>query len=317
VKRASLHNADQIAKLDIREGDKVFVEKGGEIIPKVVGVELKDRNLFSQPTVYIQHCPACATELVRKDGDVKHYCSNTETCPAQIAGKFEHFISRKAMNIDGLGGETIELLITEGLISEISDLYHLKKEDLLPLERMAEKSAENLLLGLEESKKIPFERVLYGLGIRYVGETVAKTLAKHFKTIEGIIDADLEALIAVDEIGDKIAESVVFYFSQQKNRDLIFNLETAGLQFTSVIEDTSVSEILKGMKIVVSGIFSKFSRVELKKMIEEHGGKNVSSISKNTTFVLTGDNMGPSKQQNAIDLGIPLVSEEEFLSKIS
>ena len=317
VKRASLHNADQIAKLDIREGDMVFVEKGGEIIPKVVGVELKDRNLFSQPTAYIQYCPICATELVRKDGDAKHYCLNSETCPAQIAGKFEHFISRKAMNIDGLGGETIELFIQEGLILEISDLYHLKKEDLLPLERMAEKSVENLLLGLEESKEVPFERVLFALGIRYVGETVAKVLCKHFKTIEKIISADVETLIAVDEIGDKIAESVVFYFSQQQNRDLIFNLETAGLQFTSVIKDTSVSEILKGMKIVVSGVFSQFSRVELKKMIEEHGGKNISSISKNTTFVLAGDNMGPSKQQKATDLGIPLVSEEEFLVKIS
>ena len=317
VKRASLHNADQIAKLDIREGDRVFVEKGGEIIPKVVGVELKDRNLFSQPTAYIQNCPACSAELVREDGDAKHYCSNTETCPAQITGKFEHFISRKAMNIDGLGGETIELLIQEGLISEISDLYHLKKEDLLPLERMAEKSAENLLLGLEGSKEVPFERVLFALGIRYVGETVAKVLCKHFKTIEGMIAADVETLIAVDEIGNKIAESVVFYFSQQQNRDLIFNLETAGLQFTSVIKDTSVSEILKGMKIVVSGVFSQFSRVELKKMIEEHGGKNISSISKKTTFVLSGDNMGQSKQQKAIDFGIPLVSEEEFLLKIS
>lgn len=317
VKRASLHNADQITKLDIRERDRVFVEKGGEIIPKIVGVELKERNLFSQPTTYIQHCPVCSAELVRKDGDAKHYCSNTKTCPAQITGKFEHFISRKAMNIDGLGGETIELLIQEGLISEISDLYHLKKEDLLPLERMAEKSAENLLLGLEESKEVPFERVLFALGIRYVGETVAKVLCKHFKTIEGIIAADVETLIAVDEIGDKIAESVVFYFSQQKNISLIFNLEKAGLQFTSVIKDTSVSEILKGMKIVVSGIFSKFSRPELKKTIEEHGGKNVNSISKNTTFVLAGDNIGPSKQQKATELGIPLVSEEEFLVKIS
>jgi len=317
VKRASLHNADQIAKFDIREGDRVFVEKGGEIIPKVVGVELKNRDLFSQPTAYIQYCPACSAELVRTDGDAKHYCSNTDTCPAQIAGKFEHFISRKAMDIDRLGGETIELLIQEGLISEISDLYHLKKEDLLPLERMAEKSADKLLLGLEASKKVPFERVLYGLGIRYVGETVAKTLAKHFKTIEEIITADIEILTAVDEIGDKIAESVVLYFSKQQNRDLIFNLETVGLQFTSIIKDISVSEILKGMKIVVSGVFLEFSRAELKKMIKEHGGKNVSSISKNTTFVLSGDNMGPSKQQKATDLGIPLMSEAEFLSKIS
>jgi DNA ligase (NAD+) len=317
VKRASLHNADQIAKLDIREGDRVFVEKGGEIIPKVVGVELKERNLFSQPTAYIQHCPSCSAELVRNYGDAKHYCSNTDTCPAQIAGKFEHFISRKAMDVGGLGGETIELLIQEGLISEISDLYHLKKVELLPLERMAEKSTENLLLALEESRKVPFERVLYALGIRYVGETVSKTLVKHFKTMEKIIATDIEMLIAVDDIGDKIAESVVLYFSQQQNRDLIFNLEATGLQFTSSIEDASVSDILKGMKIVVSGVFSKFSRVELKKMIEEHAGKNVNSISKNTTFVLSGDNMGPSKQQKATDLGIPLVSEEEFLVKIS
>ena len=317
VKSASLHNADQIAKLDIRVGDRVFVEKGGDVIPKVVGVELKDRDLFSQLTVYTEHCPACATELVRKDGDARHYCPNTETCPAQITGRFGHFISRKAMNIDGLGGKTIELLIVEGLISEISDLYRLKKEELLSLERMAEKSSENLLFSLEESKEVPFERVLFALGIRYVGETVAKVLCKHFKTIEGIIAADIEMLIAVDEIGDKIAESVVLYFSQQQNRDFIFKLETAGLQFKSSIEDTLVSEVLKGMKIVVSGVFSKFSRVELKKMIEEHGGKNISSISKNTTFVLSGDNMGPSKQQKATDLGIPLVSEEEFLVKIS
>ena len=317
VKSASLHNADQIAKLDIRVGDRVFVEKGGDVIPKVVGVELKDRDLFSQLTVYTEHCPACATELVRKDGDARHYCPNTETCPAQITGRFGHFISRKAMNIDGLGGKTIKLLIIEGLISEISDLYHLKKEELLPLERMAEKSTENLLFSLGKSKKVPFERVLYALGIRHVGETVAKILAKHFKTISKIIAADVEALIAVDEIGDKIADSVVSYFLFQQNRDLIFSLEESGLQFTSVIKDTSVSEILKGMKIVVSGVFSQFSRTELKKMIEEHGGKNTSSISKNTTFVLAGDNIGPSKQQHAIDLGIPLVSEEEFLVKIS
>ncbi len=317
VKRASLHNADQIAKLDIREGDKVFVEKGGEIIPKVVGVELKDRDLFSQPTSYITHCPSCAAELVRKEGDVKHYCPNRESCPPQIKGKFEHFISRKAMNIDGLGGETIELLIQEGLISEISDLYHLKKEDILPLERMAEKSADNLLLGIEASKKIPFERVLFGLGIRYVGETVAKVLAKYFKTIEAIITADMETLIAVDEIGDKIADSVVLYFSKQKNIDLVTALKNSGLQFVSVIEDTTKSEHLKGMKIVVSGVFEKYSRAELKKMIEEHGGKNVGSISKSTTFVLAGDSMGPSKKEKAESLGIPLVNEDEFLAKIS
>lgn len=316
VKRASLHNADQIAKLDIREGDKVYVEKGGEIIPKVVGVELKDRDLFSQSTEYIANCPSCNTELVRKEGDAKHYCPNAVSCPTQIKGKFEHFISRKAMDIDGLGGETIELLINEGLIKEISDLYHLKKEDLLPLERMAEKSVENLFIGLGQSKLIPFERVLFGLGVRFVGETVAKVLAKHFKTIDNIIDTDIETLIAVDEIGDKIAESVVNYFSIEENLKLINNLKESGLQFVSTIEDTTKSSNLNGMKIVVSGVFNQNSRAEYKKMIEEHGGKNVSSISKNTTFVLAGENMGPSKKQKAEDLKITLVNEDEFLAKI-
>ena len=316
VRRASLHNADQIAKLDIREGDKVYVEKGGEIIPKVVGVELKDRDLFSQSTEYIANCPSCNTELVRKEGDAKHYCPNAESCPTQIKGKFEHFISRKAMDIDGLGGETIELLINEGLIKEISDLYHLKKEDLLPLERMAEKSVENLFIGVGQSKLIPFERVLFGLGVRFVGETVAKVLAKHFKTIDNIIDTDIETLIAVDEIGDKIAESVMNYFSIEENLKLINNLKESGLQFVSTIEDTTKSSNLNGMKIVVSGVFNQNSRAEYKKMIEEHGGKNVSSISKNTTFVLAGENMGPSKKQKAEDLKIPLVNEDEFLAKI-
>ena len=317
VKRASLYNADQIAKLDIREGDKVYVEKGGEIIPKVVGVELKDRDLFSQSTEYIANCPSCNTKLVRKEGDAKHYCPNAESCPTQIKGKFEHFISRKAMDIDGLGGETIELLINEGLIKEISDLYHLKKEDLLPLERMAEKSVENLFIGVGQSKLIPFERVLFGLGVRFVGETVAKVLAKHFKTIDNIIGADIETLISVDEIGDKIAKSVVNYFSIEENLKLINNLKESGLQFVSTIDDTTKSSNLNGMKIVVSGVFNQNSRAEYKKMIEEHGGKNVSSISKNTTFVLAGESMGPSKKQKAEDLKIPLVNEDEFLAKIN
>ena len=316
VKRASLHNADYIAKLDIREGDKVYVEKGGEIIPKVVGVKLNDRDLFSQITEYIANCPSCNTELVRKEGDAKHYCPNAESCPTQIKGKFEHFISRKAMDIDGLGGETIELLINEGLIKEISDLYHLKKEDLLPLERMAEKSVDNLLIGLEQSKLISFERVLFGLGVRFVGETVAKVLAKHFKTIDNIINTDIETLIAVDEIGEKIAESVLNYFSNKENLKRLNNLKESGLQFVSTIEDTTKSSNLNGMKIVVSGVFNQNSRVEYKKMIEEHGGKNVSSISKNTTFILAGKNIGPSKKQKAEDLKIPLINEFEFLSKI-
>ena len=316
VKRASLHNADQIEKLDIREGDVVHVEKGGEIIPKVVGVEYKDRKLFSNPTVYISSCPACDSDLKRKEGDAKHYCTNIKNCPPQIKGKFEHFISRKAMNIDGLGGETIELLVKEGLIKEISDLYYLKKDDLLPLERMAEKSVENLLHAIELSKRISFERVLFGLGIRFVGETVAKVLVKNFKTIDAIIAANLETLLAVDEVGIKIAESVLSYFSNQKNIFLISELKLFGLQFISNNKDTTLSNKLFGLKIVVSGVFILYSRAELKKMIENHGGKNVSSISKNTTFVLAGENMGPSKKKKAEDLGVKLVNEEEFLAKL-
>ena len=317
VKRASLHNADQISKLDIREGDKVFIEKGGEIIPKVVGVDLKDRNLFSKQTQYITHCPSCNTELIRKEGDAKHYCPNAYNCPTQIKGKFEHFISRKAMDIDGLGGETIELLIKKGFIKEIHDLYNLNRKDLLTLGKKVEKSTDNLLLGIEKSKKNPFEKVLFGLGIRYVGETVAKILAKHFKNIDALMIANIEDLIAVDEIGNKIAESVVEYSSSKKNIQSISELKAIGLQFISTIKEISLSNKLEGMKIVVSGVFSQYSRAELKRMIEEHGGKNVSSISKNTTFVLAGANMGPSKKQKAEDLDIPLVNEEEFLTKLN
>ncbi|MEC7863446.1 MAG: NAD-dependent DNA ligase LigA, partial [Bacteroidota bacterium] len=317
VRRASLHNADQITKLDIREGDIVYVEKGGEIIPKVVGVELKYRDLFSQPTVYAILCPSCTTDLLKKDGDAKHYCPNAEGCTPQIIGKFEHFISRKAMNIDGLGVETIELLINEGLIRDVADLYHLNRIDLLPLERMAEKSVDNLLLAIEDSKNISFERLLFGLGIRYVGETVAKVLVKHFKTIDAIIESDFETLVSVDEIGDKIAESVVNWFSIQKNIDLISALKLSGLEFTSSIKDATLSNKLEGMKIIVSGTFQKYSRVELKKMIEDHGGKNVGSISKNTTFVLAGEDMGPSKKQKAEDLGILMVNEAEFLARLN
>ena len=317
VKRASLHNADQITKLDIRIGDMVYVEKGGEIIPKVVAVEQKKRDLFSQPTKYIKNCPSCNTKLIRKAGDSKHYCPNSDQCIPQIKGKFEHFISRKAMDIDGLGGETIDLLIQKGLIHKISDLYYLKREDLIPLERIAEKSANNLLIAIEKSKQIPFERVLFGLGIRYVGETIARTLVKYFKTIDAIKNANSEILSNVDEIGEKITKSVVCYFSNQKNISLIKDLEECGLQFKYNPANLMKSENLKGMKIVISGVFSKFSRVELKKMIEEHGGKNTNGISKNTSFVLAGANIGPNKKRKAVDLGIDLVGEEEFLSKIS
>ena len=317
VKRASLHNADQIAKLDIREGDKVYVEKGGEIIPKIVGVEKQDRDLFSQPTVFITECPECASELIRTEGDAKHYCSNSEECPPQIKGKFEHFISRKAMNIDGLGPETIELLFKEGLVQSIPDLYELRMEDLLPLERMAEKSAENLLKGLEASKQIPFERVLFALGIRYVGETVAKKLAKHYQHMQALLGAAQEDLENVEEIGEKIAESLVLYFADESNRNIVQRLAKHALQMEVGEKDKAVSNALEGASVVVSGVFTQFSRTELKKIIEQHGGKNVGSISKKTTFVVAGENMGPSKRQKAEDLGIPLITEEEFIQKIS
>ncbi|MBT5354777.1 MAG: NAD-dependent DNA ligase LigA [Flavobacteriales bacterium] len=317
VKRASLHNADQIAKLDIREGDVVYVEKGGEIIPKVVAVEMKDRNLFSHPTKFITQCPECNTELIRKEGDAKHYCPNSENCFPQIVGRFEHFISRKAMDIDGLGVETIELLVKENLISDISDLYLLRKEQILPLERMAEKSADNLISGIESSKKIPFERLLYAIGIRFVGETVAKKLANHYTNIDDLMNSTFEELVEVDEIGDKIAESVISYFSQDKNRVLIENLKSHNLCFVAEEKEKNLSDKLESMAIVVSGVFTNHSRNELKQLIEKHGGKNVSSISKKTTFVLAGDNIGPSKKEKAEDLGIPIISEEEFINKIS
>lgn len=317
VKRASLHNADQIEKLDIREGDVVYVEKGGEIIPKVVGVDLKERDLFSSPTVYITFCPSCNKELIRKKGDSKHYCINSDLCLPQIIGKFEHFIGRKAMNIDSLGSETVELLIKKQLISTISDLYLLKIDDLLPLKKDGRKWAENIVIGIDKSKNISFERVLFALGIRYVGETVAKKLANRFTSMHKIMNATFDDLIDVDEIGDKIAESVVSYFSEQKNIILIENLKFHNLCFISEEKEEYLSDKLEGISIVVSGVFNKYSRKELKDLIEKHGGKNVGSISKKTTFVLAGDKMGPSKKQKAEDFGVPLVSEEEFINKIS
>mgnify|MGYP001216335704 FL=1 len=317
VKRASLHNEDQINKIDIREGDYVYIEKGGEIIPKVVAVDRKKRDLFSRPFKYILNCPSCNTILIRNSGDAKHYCPNYLGCSPQIKGKFEHFISRKAMNIDGLGSETIELLLKNNLIDNISDIYFLTKDDLIPLERMAEKSALNLLESIENSKQIAFERVLFALGIRFVGETVAKILANHFQNIDSLISSDFENLIKVDEIGDKIALSVVDYFNDEINLKNILILKKIGLQFNSNLIDELLSDCLKGMKIVVSGIFVNHSRSELKKMIEQHGGKNSSSISKNTTFVLSGENMGPSKKAKADKLSIPIISLDEFLNKLN
>ena len=317
VKRASLHNADQIEKLDVREGDHVYVEKGGEIIPKIVGVDFEQRDPDSTATEYISECPECGTTLVRQEGEAQHYCPNDMGCPPQIIGRIQHFISRKAMDIEGLGGETVALLVNEGLIKNYADLYTLKKEQILPLERMAEKSADNLIKGIEASKQIPFERVLFGLGIRYVGETVARKLAKQFKTIDALAEASEETLVAVDEIGARIAQSVVSFFSIEANQDLIKRLKDYGLQLeldASVLENQT--EKLQGQTFVISGVFSKVSRTELKKLIEDNGGKASGSISSKTNYLVAGENMGPSKLQKAEKLGVPIISEDDFLTMI-
>ncbi|MGB1312262.1 MAG: NAD-dependent DNA ligase LigA [Bizionia paragorgiae] len=318
VKRASLHNADQIEKLDVRVGDEVFVEKGGEIIPKIIAVDLSQRPANSEPTVYITACPVCETPLVRIEGEAKHYCPNYNGCIPQVVGRIQHFISRKAMDIEGLGGETVALLVNEGLISNYSDLYTLKKEDVLPLERMAEKSADNLIQGILASKAIPFERVLFALGIRFVGETVAKKLAKHYKSIDAIASATIEDLEKVDEIGVKIAESVVAFFATDLNRSIIENLRVHGVQLEVSAEKlANQTNKLEGKSFVVSGVFVEISRAELKKRIEDNGGKNVSSISSKTDYVVAGDKMGPSKKEKADKLGIPVISELEFLAMLN
>lgn len=314
VKRASLHNADQIEKLDIREGDEVFVEKGGEIIPKIIAVDLAKRPADSQPTNYITHCPECQTELVRPEGEAKHYCPNYNGCPPQIVGRIQHYISRKAMDIEGLGGETVTLLVKESLISNYADLYELTVEQVIPLERMAEKSAENLVKGIEASRQIPFERVLFALGIRYVGETVAKKLAKHYKSIDALMYASVLDLVTVDEIGERIAESVVEFFSSEENKRIIERLKTYGVQLEISAEKlANQTDKLKGQTFVVSGVFETISRNELKKLIEDNGGKVSSSISSKTSYVVAGDKMGPSKRTKAESLGISLLSEQEFL----
>ncbi len=318
VKRASLHNADQIEKLDIRERDTVFVEKGGEIIPKIIKVNLEKRPLDSTPTKYITHCPECHEELIRTEGDAKHYCVNYYGCPPQITGRIQHYISRKAMDIEGLGGETVELLFKEGLITNYADLYTLTKEDVMPLERMAEKSAENLVAGVAASVQIPFERVMFALGIRFVGETVAKKLAKAYKNIDSLMVATVEELILVDEIGQRIAESVVEFFQKEKNIEIISRLKQYGVQFEiSADKLLNQTEILKGQTFVVSGVFETISRNELKKLIEDNGGKVGSSISSKTSFLVAGDKMGPSKLAKAEKLGVEIISEQEFLNKVS
>ncbi len=317
VKRASLHNADQIAKLDVREGDTVFVEKGGEIIPKITGVDLGKRPQDSKPTEYISTCPECETPLLRQEGEAQHFCPNDTGCPPQITGRIQHFISRKAMDIEGLGGETVELLFKEGLVANYADLYELKKDDLLPLERMAEKSAENLIQGVAASVNIPFERVLFALGIRYVGETVARKLVKAFKNIERLMNAGIESLLQVDEIGERIAQSVVEFFANPVNKELIERLQQYGLQFSLSEEELlHQTEKLKGYTFVISGVFENVSRPELKKLIEDNGGKVSSSISSKTNFVVAGDNMGPSKRSKAENLGVPIIGEEEFMAKV-
>lgn len=317
VKRASLHNADQIEKLDIHIGDWVYVEKGGEIIPKIVGVNLDKREPDAVPVSYITHCPECDTELVRNEGEAQHYCPNTYHCPPQITGKIQHFISRKAMDIEGLGEETVELLFRSGVIENYADLYEITVEKLLPLERMAKKSAENIVKGIEKSKEVPFERVLFALGIRYVGETVAKKLARHYKNITALENTTVEQLVEVDEIGNQIATSVVNFFQEEYNKELINRLKEYGLQFELSAEATAgQTDTLKGKTFVVSGVFSLYSRDELKALIEQHGGKVGSSISSKTDYVIAGDKMGPSKREKAESLGVKIIDEVAFQSLI-
>lgn len=316
VKRASLHNADQIEKLDLHVGDYVYVEKGGEIIPKIVGVNPDKRIDSSLKVEFLENCPECQTTLIRREGEAQHYCPNDKTCPPQVKGRIEHFISRKAMNIDGLGSETVDLLVEKRLILNIADLYDLTYEQILNLDRMAEKSAVNLIKGIELSKEVPFERVLFGIGIRFVGETVAKKLAKHFKNIDNIKNALYDQLIEADEIGEKIAISIQQFFLEEENVKLIERLKAKGLRF-EMEEKVSLSSVLEGKTVVISGTFETFSRDELKELIERNGGKNGSSISSKTDYLVAGTNMGPAKLKQASSLGITMLSENEFIKLIN
>ncbi len=319
VKNASLHNADQLVRLDLREGDAVFVEKGGEIIPKIVGVDRTGTaagDLFSQPVEFPSACPECGTELVRKAGEAQHYCPNSKGCPAQIRGRLKHFISRKAMNVDGLGEETVRQLVDVGLVRDAADLFDLRAEELLPLERMAQKSVDNLLASLEACKSVPFERVLFALGIRHVGETVAKHLAHGLGSLEALQSATSEALVALDDVGQVIAESVVEHFADDAFVAMVMRLKAAGLRMEAEVVEPQ-GNALAGEVVVVSGVFSHLSRDEAKAAVTAHGGRLASSISSKTTLVLAGENMGPSKRQKAEKLGVPLISEEEFLARIS
>ena len=314
VKRASLHNADIIEGLDLRLGDMVYVEKGGEIIPKIVGVDKEARFMLGDKIRFITRCPECGSPLTRYEGEAAHYCTNDASCPPQIKGKIEHYVSRKAMNIDGLGTETIDQFYQEGLIHNIADLYSLKAPDIACLERMGKKSAVNIMEGIRASKEVPFERVLFALGIRFVGETTAKTLAKAFRSIDVLASATLDDLMQVDEIGARIAQSIIQYFAEEKNREIIGRLREAGVQMQMAEVDSSeYTDKLAGKSIVISGVFAYHSRDEYKEMIEKNGGKNVGSISKKTSFILAGDNMGPAKLEKAGKLGIPIMNEDDFL----
>ena len=315
VKRASLHNADIIASLDLHIGDKVYVEKGGEIIPKITGVDLGSRPAGSEKVTFITHCPECGSPLVRYEDEAAHYCTNESSCPPQIKGRIEHFISRRAMNIEGLGPETVDQFYQEGMIHDVADLYTLQAADICRLERMGEKSAENIIRGIENSRQVPYERVLFALGIRFVGETVAKKVAKAFPSVELLEAATLDELIHVDEIGTKIAQSILRYFHDEKNLLLVDRLRKAGLRMEADKEDLSGhTDKLQGKSVVISGVFARHSRDEYKALIEKHGGKNVGSISKKTSFILAGDNMGPSKLEKAEKLGIPIMNEDDFLA---
>jgi len=317
VKRASLHNADIIEGLDLHIGDMVYVEKGGEIIPKIVGVDMDARFMVGDKIRFIDKCPECGSPLTRYEGEAAHYCTNDTACPPQIKGKIEHFVSRKAMNIEGLGSETIDQFYQEGLLHTIADLYSLKAPDIARLERMGKKSALNIMEGIRASKDVPFERVLFALGIRFVGETTAKTLAKAFRSIDKLASASLDDLMQVDEIGARIAESIIRYFADEKNREQIERLREAGVQLE--MEELDLSEYtdkLAGKSIVISGVFTHHSRDEYKEIIEKNGGKNVGSISKKTSFILAGDNMGPAKLEKANKLGVPIMNEEDFLKLI-
>lgn len=317
VKRASLHNADQVELLDIRIGDKVYVEKGGEIIPKIVGVDNSQRSLFSSPLVFPSLCPDCGTPLVKPEGEARHFCPNQSSCPTQLKGKIEHFISRKALNIDGLGVETVAQLFDGGLISSPADLYLLTKEQLLGMERFAEKSADNAIQSIEKSKNVPFHRVLYGIGIRYVGEATARNIANHFGSIDAISTATATDFMEVEDVGERIAQSIVNFFEQPSNMEYINALRDAGVQMElNEAAHALKSNILEGLSVVISGTFSKISREELKSIIQQHGGKNVSGVSASTSILVAGDKIGPAKLQKATKLGIRIISEDEFFEMI-